>query len=47
MGIEAWLIEPHSVALVVAHAVGQSVIMSFQPVTGQRQVLAAIIVDVV
>jgi hypothetical protein len=41
-----WAIEPHSVALVVAHVVGQYVITSFRPVTGQLQVLVGIIVDV-
>jgi hypothetical protein len=40
-------IEPHIIALVVACAVGHSVIMNFQPVTGQLQVLAGIIVVVV
>jgi hypothetical protein len=37
----------YSVALVVAHAVGQSVITSFHLVTGQLQVLVGINVDVV
>jgi hypothetical protein len=43
----SWAIEPHFVALVVACTVGQSVVVSFHPVTGQLQVLADIIVDVV
>jgi hypothetical protein len=42
-----WATEPHFVALLVAHSVGQMVIPSFQPVTSQFQVLAGIIVDVV
>jgi hypothetical protein len=42
-----WVIEPHSVTRVVAHTVGQSVIMSFHLVTGHLQVLAGITVDVV
>jgi hypothetical protein len=41
-----WALEPHSVTLVVARTVGQSVVMSFHPVTGQLQVLVGIIVDV-
>jgi hypothetical protein len=39
-------VEPHFVTLVVARALGQSVVASFHPVTGQLQVLAGIIVDV-
>jgi hypothetical protein len=42
-----WAIKPHFVALVEAHAEGQSVITSFRPVTGQLQMLAGIIVNVV
>jgi hypothetical protein len=53
MRIEAWAIsphvgraiEPHFVALVVSHAVGQSVVSSFHLVTGQLQALAGIILD--
>jgi hypothetical protein len=47
MKIGAWAIEPHFVALMVACAVGQPVVTSFHPVTGQLQVLAGIIVEVV
>jgi hypothetical protein len=41
-----WAIEKQFVTLVVACAVGQSVITSFPPVTVQLQVLMDIIVDV-
>jgi hypothetical protein len=40
-------IEAHFVALMVAHTVGQSVVMNFYSVVGQLQVLAGIFVDVV
>jgi hypothetical protein len=40
------LIQPHVNPLVVACVVGQSVVMSFHPGTGQLQVLAGITVDV-
>jgi hypothetical protein len=39
--------EPHAVTFVVVRAPGQTVITSFRQVTGQLQVLAGIIVDVV
>jgi hypothetical protein len=39
--------DPHFDALMVTCAVGQSVVTSFHPVTGQPQMLAGIIVDVV
>jgi hypothetical protein len=42
-----WAIEPHFVALLAAHRVGQAVTPSFQAVTGQPQMLAGITVDVV
>jgi hypothetical protein len=42
----AWVIEPHFVVNVVAWAVGQFVITSFNLVTGQLQVLAGISVDI-
>jgi hypothetical protein len=41
-----WAIQPHSVTLLVAHAVGQKVKPSFHSVTGHLQMLAGIIVDV-
>jgi hypothetical protein len=44
---EAWAIEPRSVALVVARAVGVLVGTSFHPVISWLQVLAGIMVDVV
>jgi small neutral amino acid transporter SnatA (MarC family) len=46
MRFEAWTIEPHFVVIMVAYAVGQFVITSFHLSTGQLQVLAGIIVDV-
>jgi hypothetical protein len=45
--LSGWIIKPHFVALVIADAVDQSVVTSFHPVTGQLQVLAGIIVNVV
>jgi hypothetical protein len=40
-----WAIEAHVFTVVIARAVGQSVVMSFYPVTGQLQVLVGIVVD--
>jgi hypothetical protein len=42
----AWAIQPYIVTSVVAHAIGQSLIKSFHPVTGQLHVLENIMVDV-
>jgi hypothetical protein len=42
-----WVIEPQFVAIMVTHAAGQSVVMSFHLITGQLQVFAGIIVYVV
>jgi hypothetical protein len=39
-GTEAWAIEPHFLALMVARTVDQPVVTSFHPVTGKLQVLA-------
>jgi hypothetical protein len=43
---KGWAIKPYSVALVVPHAAGQSVVTSFQSVNGRLQVLAGITEDV-